>query len=488
MNLRTMEKKDLEIYNKFRNSPIYFIEKMWKLKPTEGTFVKGEHITWQQVKILEAVENSLKDGKKRISVAAGHGIGKTCLLSWLILWYLFVNKDAQVACTAPTSEQMHDVLWKEIALWLRRMPPEIMNLYDYSAGYLRIKERHETWFARAKTARKDAPEALAGVHGEYVFIVVDEASGVPDEIFRTAEGSLTGENVLVIMISNPTRTSGFFYDSHHNDNAWERLEFSSEDSPVVKKNYVQRIIDKYGIESDEYRIRVLGKFPKEDAIDVGGFVPLLLENDLRFTQTTNLIGLPKMGVDPAGEGSNKTVWAVRDNFKARILAKEAISSPKTIAQKTLTLLDFTGTMPDRVWLDNFGEGANVAVEMAMTRRTVNGEEVPTRINAVNVGDKAADNETYINRRAEAYWRLREWIKKGGELVGTMDDWKQLLQIKYRRELNGKLKIMSKDEMRKQGIESPDVADALMLTFYEGEYSVNRTFKQPDFEPITEYGG
>jgi hypothetical protein len=383
---------------------------------------------------------------------------------------------------------MHDVLWKEIALWLGRLPKDIANLNDYTAVYLSIKERPETRFARAKTARKEAPEALAGVHGDYVFIAVDEASGVPDEIFRTAEGSLTGQNVLVIMISNPTRTTGFFYDSHHNDTAWERLEFSSVDSPIVEPEYVQRIIDKYGIDSDEYRIRVLGKFPKEDAIDVGGYVPLLLENDLRFTQTTNLIGLPRMGVDPAGEGSNKTVWVVRDNFKARILAKEAISSPKSIAQKTLTLLDFTGTSPDRVWLDNFGEGANVAVEMAMSRRMVNGEEIPTRINAVNVGDKATDGETYINRRAEAYWKLREWIKKGGELVGTMDDWKQLLQIKYRRELSGKLKIMSKDDMRKQGIESPDDADALMLTFYEGEYSVNRTFKQPDFEPITEYGG
>ena len=108
---------------------------------------------------------------------------------------------------------MYDVLWKELVKWLKLMPEQIQGLYEWSNTYIRVKERPETWFARAKTARKEAPEALAGVHGDYVMFVIDEASGVPEEIFNTAEGALTSSDILVIMISNPTRLIGYFYEA-----------------------------------------------------------------------------------------------------------------------------------------------------------------------------------------------------------------------------------------------------------------------------------
>ena len=461
--------KQKKIMDKMVKSPLFFIKAMWKLEPQkkDKPFIKGKHITWQQVEILEAVERAINGGTKRITVSSGHGIGKSAVLSWIVLWYLFTHKDAQVPCTAPTTEQMHDVLWKEISLWINRMPEDIQPLFSWTRGYLRITESPNTWFARAKTARKEAPEALAGVHGDYVLFAIDEASGVPTEIFNVAEGALTGSNVIVIMISNPTRLEGYFYESHHKDgHNWEQFQFNSEESPIVDEEFTNRIIEKHGMDSDEYRIRVKGLFPREDAIDDKGFVPLLLEGGLNFCGSDKFAS-PIMGVDPAGQGKDETIWVIRDNFKAEVVAKEKTSSAKGIAEKTLTLMDFYGVMEDNVYIDNFGVGANVAVEIAMAGKKVTG---------VNVGDQAVDKETFLNMRAEKYWELKKWILNGGALVGTLDKWRQLLTIKYKRNLKGRLQIKSKEEMRKDGIPSPDKADALMLTM-GGEklkYSVKQT--------------
>src|SRR5258708_22702452 len=176
---------------------------------------------------------------------------------------------------------MHDVLWKELKIWLDRAPKDVSELFEWTSSYLRVKEFPDTWFARARTARKEAPEAIAGVHGDYVMIPVDEASGVPDEIFNTAEGSLTGENVLVILISNGTRSEGYFYDSQHNyKHLWQTLSFSSEDSPIVESDFISGIIERYGIESDQYKIRVKGKFPGSDQMDEKGWIPLIDENKI----------------------------------------------------------------------------------------------------------------------------------------------------------------------------------------------------------------
>lgn len=450
---------DVEIFKRFQKSPIFFIESVWGLTPERDNskFIKGKHISWQQHDILLAVERAINgQGKRRITVKSGHGIGKSAVLSWLLLWYLFCYKDAQIPCTAPTSEQMHDVLWKEVAKWLNLMPEPIKAKFQWQAGYVRVIESPETWFARAKTARKENPEALAGVHGDFVMFLIDEASGVPEEIFNTAEGALTSENILIIMISNPTRLIGYFYDSHNKDqDHWQGLSFSSEESPLVERRYVERIIQKHGQESDEYRIRVLGQFPRQDAMDDKGYVPLFNENDIRIAEIEELIGPRRMGIDPSGEGDDKTVWVVRDNFKAKVAAVEKTSDPKSIARKTLTLLEFYGVKGEDAWLDNFGVGANVAQELALAG---------IKIKAVNVGDKS-DDEMYLNKRAEACYREKQWFRNGGELVDHKG-WDEILTIRYRKELNGKMKIMSKLDMKKEGLKSPDHQDALMMTFVE----------------------
>ena len=443
---------------KWRSSPLAFIEDVWKLTPERDNklFQKGKHITWQQHDVLFAVEKALRgEAPRRISVASGHGVGKSTVISWLLLWFLLCFKEAQIGATAPTTEQMHDVLWKEAKKWLDKMPPAFQDKYEWITGYIRFTERPKTWFARARTARKEAPEAFAGLHGDNVMLIGDEASGIADEIYNVAEGSLTDKNTLTLLIGNPTRISGYFFNTHNRDKQnWQTLTFSAIDSPLVDRGYVERIIALHGEDSDEYKIRVLGQFPTGEGMQ-DGWLPMFNEADIQEVSDVGPFMKPVyLGVDPSGLGRNKSVWCLRDAFKAKIADREAKSSSMTVAERTITLGMHYEVPPANVKIDNFGAGANVAQEIALADHT--------RVHAINVGSKPKD-ERFLNVRAEMYWLLREWLKKGGKLVRG-GEWRQLLTIRYNRTLQGKIRVMSKEDMIKKGFESPDDADALALTF------------------------
>ena len=330
-------------------------------------------------------------------------------------------------------------------------------MFEWSTTHYKIKEKPETWWARARTASKEAPEAFAGLHAAHIMLLGDEASGVPNEIFSTAEGSLTGPNTLVLLFSNPTRLEGYFYDTHLGEDAknWQHFSFDSTHSPIVKQAYIQRIISKFGEDSDEYRFRVLGQFPKAGGMQ-DGWLPLIDPTSLSYVPDTGPFTNPKLGVDPAGAGINKTAHVIRDSFKAKVMNLEDRSTPKSVAERTLTLMTHYHIPANRVIIDSFGTGANVSQEIALADHS--------RVFAINVGERADDPERYMNIKSELYWRLREWLIAGGQLV-RHPDWKQLLTIKYKRTATGKIQIMSKEEMIKNGYQSPDCAEGLALSFF-----------------------
>jgi phage terminase large subunit len=473
---------DRRIMERFQESPLFFIKTIWGLDPQPireeykefvnaclesrefekiqakyfEKFVRGEHITWQQWLIVWAVEH----GVNKISVVAGHGIGKDMICSLLIIWFLFCHYQAQVGATAPTSELLHDVLWKEIAVWMGKMPAEIQDLFEWQSGYIRVNEEAERWFARARTARKEAPEAIAGLHGDYVLILADEASGIPDEIYRSAEGSMTGPTVLVILIGNGTRNIGYFYDSHHEDkDEWQTFSFSSEDSPVVEEGYVERMVAKYGRESDEFKIRVLGGFPASEQMDDQGWVPLLADGQAHMSVNPIAFspGRKVLAIDPSGEGDDLTTWVLRDNFFARVIASEAMSNSKEIAFKTLELAKEFKVEPTDIIIDNFGVGANVKAEVLLLDQKYN-------VKAMNWGEEAQDEDVYLNKRAECCFRAREWFMKGGMIYGE-ELKRDVLAYTYRNNLSGKRQIVMKPKLKKRLGRSPDRGDAFFMTFY-----------------------
>lgn len=493
---KKITKADVYEFAELAYSPKRFIKMMWKLDPqpvkpefealltlliSQGKlneivadyFVPktreecfNEHLySWQQFVIITAVELAIwGKASNRITIRSGHGIGKSTVIAWLLLWYLYCHYLAQVNCTAPTGDQMYDVLWKEVSKWLKMMPPSIQKEFEWQANYIRVLAHPEAWFARARTARKESPEALAGMHGENMLALIDEASGVHEEIFNTMEGSLTDYKPMIIMISNPTRLIGYFYDSHKGQDSknWQTFHFNSEESPFVDKEYVNRIIDKHGKDSDEYRIRVLGEFPREDAVDDQGYVPLLGRNDIRqipFSDDNQFTGTLRLGIDPAGEGKNKTVWTVRDSFRAKIVLEEDISVPKQIAQRTIGICELYKIEASNVYIDMFGIGAETVKELYLSGFYVN---------SVMVGDKPddeEDQERFLNKRACFYFRLRKWIKSGGELERHKAWEEELTSVRYRRSSgHQRIQIMPKKEARSKGYHSPDASDSLMLTF------------------------
>ena len=421
------------------------------------TFEKGKHITWQQWLLMRSVKWAMQGrAPMRIAVESGHGTGKSSSLAMLILWYLICFIDAQIPCTAPTQYQMHDVLWKEVKVWQDKMPDNWADLIDWSSGYIRVKESPEKWFARARTARKENPEALAGIHGDHVFFIIDEGSGVPDEVINTAEGSLTGGNVLVVVMSNHTRLIGWFHDAFNVDHeAWQNLSFDSQDSPIVDISFVDRIRKRHGEGTDEWRIRVKGKAPNADSVDDAGYVPLFRDSDINIVpDDTKLSGTVRQGIDPSGEGKDKTVHAVGDNFSVKIAARADTSNGKSIAKKAVEVIDYYGIKEGETDVDSFGIGSDTMYELGLANKRVHGH---------NVGEPSLD-EDFLNVRAEAYWSLMKWARAGGEFVDG-GKWKEQAQsIRYRRTLGGKIQIMPKDKMKKLGYPSPDDLDAVMLMF------------------------
>lgn len=475
----------VDILVKCRQSPIYFIELAFGLTPQTlicekdhehkyklcySQFEKNKNITWQQAQVLQALaDGKAGRGSRRISVASGNNIGKSTLAAWATLWFLLCHDKAQVSVTSPSQSQLYDVLWKECKLWLDKMPPELRAFYDWQQTHIRITSAPNVWFARAATARKETPEAFSGIHGENVLLIAEEATGIDDVIYNTAEGTLASENSLVLLISNYTRAEGYFHETFNkNKQYWRNFTFSSTESPLVPQSFLD-IKASYGLDSDEYRIFVLGLPPHAEGMDKQGYIPLLQAHELRQVPDEGKIShKAKMGVDVGGEGKNESIWVMRDQFRARIIAREAYSSPRSVAEKTITLMSHFGIPEGSVFIDNFGVGANVAQEIALS-------EQKFRVVGVNVGSMAGDDKSFMNIRAEAYMRLRDWLRSGGELV-RHEKWQQLLDIKYKVELSGRYKIMSKLEMQKRGIKSPDAADALMMTFIDNqELKSNRSF-------------
>lgn len=459
-------------------------------------FQKGKHITWQQYVILLSIDKAVNGNSlPKISIASGHGVGKTSTMSWVILWFLFGRFDSQIPCTAPTATQMYDVLWKELSIWISKMPAPMQSLYEWNKDYIRMRERPNTWFARAKTSSKENSEALAGVHAEWVMTVADEASGVEDQIFNVAEGAWTSGNILVILISNPTRVNGYFYDTHNKQkHNWQQLRFSSIESPVVDPKYEGQIAERHGRDSEEYGIRVLGKFPKEDSMDDSGFVPLLADRDI---STYPLLDVNKdipfkstsiLGVDPAGEGDDKTVFVLRDQLKAFKIVEESVSNSKSIAEKIITLIDKYDLEPRNVVVDAFGVGTTIASEVAIASR---GRYAITSVNVGEDCEYESDKELYENKRGFMYYECRAWLKQGGMIVEDKGFYDELLTIRYKRNLRGKIQMMSKQIMKKKySYSSPNIADAFALTFLRNieqhdravQAAIQEAMDNEDFDP------
>jgi len=298
-------------------------------------------------------------------------------------------------------------------------------------------------------------------------VVLDEAALIDDEtevkIFRMLGGF---KDNFYLKIGNPFRRNHFWKDSLNPD--WYHLNIDWKQG--VKEGRIEESFIREAKQKPLFDILYENKFPPEEMMDEHGYIPIIDERDLVEVKDEQMTRSKVLGVDPAGEGRDEAKWVVRDAFKVKVVATEKISNPKSMAQRTMTVMMQEDIAPNNVFVDSFGVGAPLIAELARSG-------VP--VNAVNVGDKmpkgSEEAERFFNKRAWMFWEFREWAKQGGVFVKNLN-WKEILSVKFRAELDRRLKIMSKDEMRRKGILSPNTVDAAMLTFSNGKDILGR-FKE-----------
>jgi hypothetical protein len=396
--------------------------------------------------------------RRRVSIRSGHGTGKSAFMAWCVLWFMSCYYPCKVPSTAPTSHQLEDILWAEIAKWhaaMRERVPQLANEFEWTKERFYLKSNPNESFAVARTARPERPEALQGFHSENILFLIDEASGVAENVFQVAEGALSTEGAFVVMAANPTREEGYFYDSHHKmRDRWAALHWDGEQSPMVSRQYVDDMRAKYGVDSPIYQVRVKGNFaPATD-----GVIPLSLCEAARVREVQPIASAPVIwGLDVARFGDDSTALAKR---------KGNVQLEPTREWYGLDTMQVAGMIAaeyrdarEKPWcinVDVIGIGAGVVDRL---------EELGLPVRGINVAESASASIKYMRLRDELWFLGREWLEArdcrladDDELIG------ELVTPKYKIESSGKIKVESKDDMKKRGVASPNRADAWLLTF------------------------
>ena len=440
--------------------------------------------------IITALLKPGHDKVSRVAVKSSHGVGKTTTEAWCGWVFLNTRLMSKVIATAPTANQLLDVLWPEFSKWHARMPEELAGMWDISATHIRSKVRQggiqfdKNWFATARTSNKQ--ENLQGMHEDHIFVIAEEASGIPQPIFEPIEGIMTnaeeeGQEAILLMVGNPTQIGGEFYNAfHRNKGLYKRFTVSGDPdtkrdknsgkfyiSKRVSKKYRDNMAAKYGKDGPVYDVRVRGVFPRE-ADDV--VIPL------SFAERAQQVPLPHFDneadqitlvMDVARFGTNKTTLGVFRKGHCLAIHKW----PKTSTNQCTDILEEAffhgafgvGTVPvARIIIDEPGVGGGVidqARRLNMPITPYNGG-----MSLKKGEDPEDDIRMFSNRRARDWWNVRRQFELGLRHIPTDEDIvNELASVKYQYVME-KIKIENKKDMMERLGEdaSPDLADTIIM--------------------------
>lgn len=435
----------------------------WAADPVAWTHERRDAHVWsKQAEILRSVADN-----PRTAVKSCHGIGKSWTAADVALWWIDAHDpgDAIVVSTAPTYQQVHAILWEEIRKGHRaaNLPGVVLKSDEWQGPGGEI-----VGFGR-KPADTDE-HGFQGIHRRFVLVILDEACGIPKQLFTAAEAIATNEHCRILAIGNPDDPNTEFGaickpgSGYHviTVSAFETPNFTGETVPerlrdlLISPAWVDDKRRRWGTGSPLWRSKVEGKFPEvsENTLIQPGWITAAQARELTP-------GLPAtIGVDVARMGSDHTVLAVRQGGRFRVRRTIAVSPTTQVAGEVLALqretLAETGAL-HTAQVDTVGVGGGVA---DMLRET--GCPVVDMV----AGAAAQDSRRFINARAEWFWQLRLLFEAGQVDIDPGDDElaAQLGGLRYSYTSRGQIKIESKDDMRARGMPSPDRADAMMLAF------------------------
>jgi phage terminase large subunit len=432
----------VELMKRYRNDPVKFAIEVIGIEPDD----------WQK-ELLREVANPKT---RRVSCRSGHGVGKSTAVAMAAVWHVLMRVPSKTVVTAPTSAQLFDACFAEMKNVAKRLKKPFNDLLEIKSDRIELKSQPQSTFISCRTSRQEQPEALAGVHSENVLLLADEASGIPASVFEAASGSMSGHNATTVLTGNPTRNTGFFYDTHNRlKEDWHTMHVSCVDSPRVADDFVSDMEKRYGQDSPAFHVRVLGNFPpsEEDTVIPVALIDHAMNNDIKIHDDTVAV----WGLDVARQGMDSSVLCKRQG---------PIIHPLTV-WRNLDLMQLTGAVkaeydamqpskkPAEIIVDSNGFGAGVLDRL---------RELGLPARGLNVSERALQKDTYLNLRAELWFKVKAWLE-GMDVKLPRDDalWAELAAPRYHFTSAGKLQVESKEAMKKRGIASPDRADAIALS-------------------------
>jgi hypothetical protein len=430
---------------------------------------------WQR-RALRRITQFIKDNRGRLSegeliealrraVSSGRGVGKSALVSWLILWMLTTRIGSSVIVSANSENQLRKVTWGELTKWVTMSinahwwEPTATSL-NPAAWLTELVERDlkkgtRYWGAEGKLWSEENPDAYAGVHNmDGMMVIFDEASGIPDSIWSVAAGFFT-ENILDrywLAFSNGRRNTGYFYEAVDGNKRdfWESEKIDARTVEGTDKSIYQQIIEEYGEDSDEARVEVYGDFPKSGADQF--ISPHIVDDAMKRPAYKDMTAPVVIGVDPARGGMDSTVIAVRRGRDIVAVKRYRGDDTMTVVGHVIDAIE--EFKPAMTMIDEGGLGYGILDRLNEQRYKVRG---------VNFGWKAKNPIMWGNKRAEMWGAMRDWLKSASipndrllkaDLVGPMK----------KPNSAGTIFLEGKKEMKARGLASPDAADAIAVTF------------------------
>lgn len=425
----------------------------------EGELAGKEPDKWQ-IELLTDIQLGLKtiDTVIREAVASGHGIGKSALVSWIILWAIATHEDTKGVVTANTDTQLKSKTWAELAKWYRLFIAKDLFKFTATSIFSAEPEHEKTWRIDAIPWSKDNPEAFAGLHnqGKRILVIFDEASAIADEIWEVTEGALTDSDTEIIWCAfgNPTRNNGRFFDCFGlHRHLWKNKQIDSRTVAISNKKQLQEWVDTYGIDSDFVKVRVRGIFPSTSAKQ---FIPGQYIDQARGKNIHKHefdFAPAVIGVDPSWSGDDEFVIWLRQGRMAKKLGIYQ-KNDDDVAMASIVAGFQDDYKATAVFID-MGYGTGIAsVGNTILNRTWT---------LVAFGSKSS-KKGFVNKRAEMWGDMKQWLKDGGCIEDDDNLCRELGSPEAYVNQKGEIILESKDDMKRRGVRSPNRADALALTF------------------------
>ena len=453
-----------------RRDPLMFVQTCFEWDTGELAGHDGPE-EWQ-ADILKALGEGVIDTNQaiRIAVASGHGIGKSALVSWIILWAMATSPDTMGVVTANTDNQLKTKTQPQVAKFYRMLTPDIKAMFKLTATALFSSDpaHDRTWRVDFVPWSENNTEAFAGLHnqGRRILLVFDEASAIPPVIWEVAEGALTDQRTEIIWCAfgNPTQNTGRFRECFGRyKHRWLTRQIDSRTVSLTNKKQIEEWETDYGDDSDFFRVRVRGVWPRAGDMQ---FIPAdIVEEAMNreapgFSKSAAIV----LGVDAARFGDDQSVIYTRIGRDGSGFAPQKFRGLDTVELANRVAAWAVERKADAICVDGGGVGGGVVDQLR--RLNCGGAHVYD----INFGAKSnstdgdAKGERYANKAAEMWGSMRAWIKSGGTLPDDPELFDELTGREYGYVRDLEIVLEKKTDMKKRGLSSPDIADSLALTF------------------------